>query len=175
MARSGIVFGSQTKAPPAVLSYFWPGAGLVTGVPPGSTGTQAGSALVANGLAADGWPFRPTVLTPATNPISSGVDGPRLVARAEPPRGPPGCPPAPTPISSGLAGPGLVAPDELPSYPAPAADGRGWKYCGSGFPWRSVNSCPSSADPTSRPREYRSEPFAWLWKNSWARPVTISG
>ena len=78
--------------------------------------------MVANGFVADGWPSRPTVLTPATNPISSGLDGPRL-----------------------------LAPDELPSYPAPAAEGRGWKYCGSGLPLLSVNSCPSSSEPTSLP------------------------
>jgi hypothetical protein len=78
--------------------------------------------VVANGLAADGCPFKPTVLTPATNPMSSGFDGPRL-----------------------------DAPDDAPSYPVPASDGRGWKYWGSGFPLLPVNSCPSSAEPTSLP------------------------
>jgi hypothetical protein len=73
-------------------------------------------------LTADGWPVRPTVLIPATNPISSGLDGPRL-----------------------------LAPDELPSYPVPAAEGRGWKYRGSGLPLASVNDCPSSCEPTSFP------------------------
>src|SRR5580693_1514179 len=115
MARSGTVSGSQAYWPPAIFWYFWPGTGLVTGLPAVSRGTHAGSAVVANGLAADAWPSRPTVLIPATNPISSGLDGPRL-----------------------------LAPDELPSYPAPAAEGRGWKYRGSGWPLSSVNDCPSS-------------------------------
>src|ERR1700689_2182001 len=117
-----MVSGSQTYPPAAVFAYFWPGAGLVTGFPCGSVGTQAGSAGVANGLTADGLPLSPTVFTPATNPTSSGFDGPRL-----------------------------DAPDDAPSYPVPASDGRGWKYCGSGFPLLSVNSCPSSAEPASLP------------------------
>ena len=78
-------------------------------------------------------------------------------------------------MSSGFDGPRLLAPDDEASYPAPAADGRGWKYCGSGFPLLSVNSWPSSADPTSLPSRYRSEPFACWWKKSWDRPVTTSG
>src|ERR1700691_1996028 len=115
MARSGMVSGSQTYCPPAVFAYVWPGDGLVTGFPFGSVGTHAGSALVANGFAADGRPSSPTVFTPATNPISSGLDGPRL-----------------------------LAPESAPSYPVPASDGRGWKYCGNGLPLLSVNSWPSS-------------------------------
>jgi hypothetical protein len=61
-------------------------------------GTHAGSAFVAKGFTGDGLPSSPTVFTPGTNPMSSGFDGPRL-----------------------------VAPDAAPSYPVPAADGRGWK------------------------------------------------
>src|SRR6185312_852026 len=146
MARSGIVLGSQTYSPPAVLAYFCPGAGLVTGFPCGSVGTQAGSDLVANGLAADGLPFRPTVFTPATKPVSSGLDGPRL-----------------------------DAPLLLASYPVPALDGRGWKYRGSGLPLASVNSCPSSDEPASLPFRWLSEPFACWWKNNCHRPVTPKG
>src|SRR5258708_3396434 len=122
MARSGTVLGSQTYEPSGFLAYFWPGVGLGTGFPFGSTGTQVGSALVANGLTFDGLPLRLTVFTPGTNPISSGLDGPRL-----------------------------LAPDEAALYPVPAADGRGWKYWGSGLPLLVVKLWPSRADPTSLP------------------------
>jgi hypothetical protein len=71
-------------------------------------------------LAGDRLPSSPTVFTPGTNPMSSGFDGPRL-----------------------------VAPDDAPSYPDPAADGRGWKYPGSGLPLLSAKPWPSSDDPTS--------------------------
>src|ERR1700722_6997384 len=106
-----MVFGSQTYCPPAAFAYLWPGDGLITGMPFGLVGTHAGSALVANGLVADGRPSSPIVFTPGTKPMSNGFDGPRL-----------------------------LAPEDEPSYPAPAADGRGWKYRGSGLPWPSVNS-----------------------------------
>src|ERR1017187_9542662 len=122
MARSGMVAGSHAYAPPGPRAYRWPGAGLVTGTPLGSVGTQAGSVLVAKGLIFDGIPLSPTVLTPGTNPMSSGLDGPRL-----------------------------VAPDEEASYPVPAADGRGWKYRGSGAPLLLVKLWPSSDDPASLP------------------------
>lgn len=44
------------------------------------TGTQKGSAGVANTFVFDGLPFSPTVLTPGTNPMRSGFDGPRFEA-----------------------------------------------------------------------------------------------
>jgi hypothetical protein len=122
--RSGTVLGSHSYAPAAVFRNLCLGTGLVTGSPAGLSGTQAGSAAVANGLVADGLPPRPTVLTPATKPMSSGLDGPRLDAA-----------------------------DEVPSYPAPAADGRGWNHCGSGLPLASEKLWPSRAEPTSFPWE----------------------
>ena len=42
-------------------------------------------------------------------------------------------------------GPLLVPPEAVASYPAPAAEGRGWKYSGR------VNGWPMSALPTTRP------------------------
>ncbi len=56
MARSGTVLGSQTYVPSLFLAYFCPGSGLVTGAAADvvSTGTQYGSAGVANGLVLDG-------------------------------------------------------------------------------------------------------------------------
>src|SRR5580704_19786072 len=99
MARSGMVAGSQTYEPSVFRAYFWPGPGLVTGTPFGSVGTQAGSAAVAKGFTGASLPVSPTVFTPGTNPMSSGVDGPRF-----------------------------EAPDASALSPVPAFDGRGWKY-----------------------------------------------
>ena len=48
-------------------------------------------------------------------------------------------------LSLGLAGPRLVPPEEAASYPAPAAEGRGWKYAGE------VKFCPISSEPMMTP------------------------
>ena len=44
-------------------------------------------------------------------------------------------------LSFGLAGPRFVPPEEAASYPAPAAEGRGWKYSGP------AKFCPISSEP----------------------------
>ena len=54
-------------------------------------------------------------------------------------------------VSTTSSGPRLLAPVAVGSYPvamlAVAADGRLWKYCGSGLPLASVNDCPMSFEP----------------------------
>ena len=58
-------------------------------------------------------------------------------------------------VSVMLSGPRLLALVAVGSYPvstlAVAADGRLWKYCGSGVPLSSVNACPMSVEPTRCP------------------------
>src|SRR5258708_38039366 len=98
MGRWGTGLGSRREEPSGFRAYRRPGAGLVTGIPFGSVGTHAGSAAVAKGLARDGLPSSPTVLIPGTNPMSSGFEGPRV-----------------------------VAPDDAAFDPDPAADGGVWK------------------------------------------------
>src|ERR1700738_4539417 len=101
------------------MAYCWPDEGLRTGLPVlASVGTQYGSSLVAKGLVPDVFPLRSTVFNPGMNPTRRGSPGPRL-----------------------------VAPPALAVYPVPAADGRGWKYWGKGFPILSRNSWPIRAEP----------------------------
>jgi hypothetical protein len=54
-------------------------------------------------------------------------------------------------VSSMLLGPRLLADVDVGSYPSPAADGRLWKYCGSGLPSGSTNNCPMILLPTGLP------------------------
>src|SRR5579859_5024086 len=123
MARSGTVLASHTYVPSLFLANFCPLEGLITGLPVlASVGTHQGSAGVAKGLVADGLPLRSTVLKPGMKPTSLGSPGPKL-----------------------------VAPLALAVYPVPAADGLGWKYCGSGLPDLSRNSWPIRADPMTWP------------------------
>src|SRR2546426_10291524 len=80
------------------------------------------------------------------------------------------------PLSSlSLSGPRFVPLELAVSYPSPAAEGRGWKYCGAANFW------PSSAEPTASsgcvvnaPSLVSSEPFAWVGKTIWAIPQTPS-
>src|SRR5580698_6131969 len=58
------------------------------------------------------------------------------------------------------SGPRLDAPVDVGSYPAPALEGRLWKYFGIGLPFASVNDCPITAEPTTLPSRWISEPFA---------------
>ena len=73
-------------------------------------------------------------------------------------------------------GPRFVPLELAASYPAPAADGRGWKYRAS------AKFCPISAEPTASsgslvkpPAPVTSEPFAWTGKSTCAIPHTRSG
>src|SRR5487761_688018 len=85
--------------------------------------------------------------------------------------------------STGLVGPRLVAPENSGLQPKSvfgvsgldAADGRGWKYCGSGLPLASVNSWQSRLEPTTLPWKLTSDPLAWLWKATCAMPSITSG
>ena len=76
------------------------------------------------------------------------------------------------------------------SYPVPAADGRLWKYAGSGsvttlpsasffgFPCSMtgrVNAWPIRADPTVVPARDSIEPLAWEPSATCARPVMARG
>lgn len=60
-----------------------------------------------------------------------------------------------------LSGPRFDALVDSGSYPAPAADGRLWKYCGSALPLSSVNDWPISVLPTGFPLTSMIEPLAW--------------
>src|SRR5579875_3720549 len=60
--------------------------------------------------------------------------------------------------SVGLFGPRLDAPEKPGSQPSSVLDagftafeGRGWKYCGSGFPLAPVNSWQIRLEPTTLP------------------------
>src|SRR5664279_1877908 len=61
------------------------------------------------------------------------------------------------------SGPRLLAEDAVGSYPAPAADGRDWKYCGRALPLLSVKDWPISFDPTTLPPTVICEPSARLF------------
>jgi hypothetical protein len=63
-------------------------------------------------------------------------------------------------VSTIDSGPRLLALLAVGSYPSPAADGRGWKYCTSGLPSESVNDCPTRDEPTTCPLLALVEPFA---------------
>jgi hypothetical protein len=56
-----------------------------------------------------------------------------------------------------------------PDAPAPAAEGRPWKYSGRENVW------PSRSDPTISPSLRTSDPSASSENARWARPVTTSG
>ena len=90
------------------------------------------------------WPARCGDRAPSRTPSPCPTEcGP---ARPRPPAPP--APPAPAiSVSASLrsVGPLLVPAEAVASYPAPAADGRGWKYSGRVKLW------PISALPTSRP------------------------
>src|SRR5271170_830598 len=68
-------------------------------------------------------------------------------------------------------GPRLLPPELVASKPfAPAADGRGWKYCAP------VKFCASNAEPRIAPDLSTSKlPSAWCGKNNCAAPKTTSG
>jgi len=89
-----------------------------------------------------------------------------------------------------FSGPRLEAPLEVGSYPVPAADGRLWKYLGSGattgLPWASLVGCPFfrtgtvklwpiREEPTVVPPRATREPLALWPKATWAKPVMTSG
>ena len=60
-----------------------------------------------------------------------------------------------------LSGPRLLADVDVGSYPSPAADGRLWKYCGSGLPSASTNNWPMILLPTGLPSApLTSDPWA---------------
>ncbi len=86
--------------------------------------------------------------------------------------------------SAGLFGPRLDAEEKVGSQPKSclglaagliASDGRGWKYCGSGLPFASVNSWQSALEPTTRPWKLTSEPLAWWWNSPCATPHMATG
>ena len=84
--------------------------------------------------------------------------------------------------STGLVGPRLDAPEASGLQPpvwlvaeVADADGRGWKYCGSGLPLASVNSWHSRLEPTTRPWKCTSEPLACLLNATWEMPNMTSG
>src|SRR5436190_2130931 len=55
------------------------------------------------------------------------------------------------------------------SYPAPAADGRPWKYAGDEKGW------PMSRDPIGRPSRTMICPLAFSGNHAWASAVIASG
>ena len=63
-------------------------------------------------------------------------------------------------VSTTSSGPRLDALVDSGSYPDPAADGRDWKYRGSGLPSASVKDCPIRLLPTTSPSAVSSEPSA---------------
>src|SRR5664280_833106 len=95
-----------------------------------------------------------------------------------------------SPIRTLFSAPRLDAPLEVGSYPVPAADGRLWKYLGSGattglpeaslvgwpfFRTGTVNACPIREEPTVVPPRVSREPLALWPKATWAKPVMASG
>src|SRR3984893_5745250 len=80
-------------------------------------------------------------------------------------------------VSTMLSGPRLLPLDAVGSYPlVPAADGRLWKYCGSGLPLLSVNSWPISLLPTGFPLTVTIDPSALSCSpGSWATAQMTSG
>src|SRR5689334_9006304 len=83
---------------------------------------------------------------------------------------------------AGLFGPRLDAAENSGLQPlsvldvgSAAADGRGWKYCGSGLPLASLNSWQSRLEPTTRPWDDTIEPLACRWKASCEMPTMTAG
>ncbi len=73
-----------------------------------------------------------------------------------------------------LSGPRLLADVDVGSYPSPAAEGRLWKYCGSGCPSGVANDWPMIRLPITVPSELRSsDPSAWSCKPG-NRPTATS-
>ena len=72
-------------------------------------------------------------------------------------------------MSFALVGPRLLPLLLAASYPAPADDGREWKYSGL------VNVWPMSDDPTTLPPADTSDPCAWRGNTACAMPVMTAG
>src|SRR5664280_166099 len=84
-----------------------------------------------------------------------------------------------SPIRTLFSAPRLDAPLEVGSYPVPAADGRLWKYLGSGattgLPEASLVGWPFFRTGTVKLWPIREEPTALWPKATWAKPVMASG
>ena len=55
-----------------------------------------------------------------------------------------------------------------------AADGRDWKYSGSGSPSSSTQACPMSSEPTVSPVDRDQRPVGLVGEQSWATPVNAN-